>query len=53
MNCMICANGLKASPDALVLCEYKEGMVHRGCCTAKCSWDGTPCVHGVAFYEKK
>jgi hypothetical protein len=52
-GCKICSNNFQHSPDSLVLCNHKDGLVHMGCCTAKCSWDGAPCQNGVAIYSKK
>lgn len=52
-SCKICTNEFHASPDELVLCEYKTGMVHMGCCVALCSQDGKPCGHCKAIYAKK
>ncbi|MFH0876395.1 MAG: hypothetical protein V1859_10740 [archaeon] len=51
-NCNICSNAFTGSPDQLVLCEHKDGMVHKGCCTSLCSMDGKPCKHGIAMYSK-
>jgi hypothetical protein len=52
-SCKICSNNFQDSPDKLVLCEYKEGFVHLGCCTDRCSIDGKPCVHCVAQFTKE
>jgi hypothetical protein len=52
-NCKICTGDFKTSPDELVLCDHHDGMAHLGCCCYRCSMDGKPCVHGVAFYAKK
>jgi hypothetical protein len=51
-NCKICSNNFYASPDKLVVCDHKGGMVHLGCCTDLCSMDRKPCVHGKAIYAK-
>lgn len=52
-QCKICVNNFQDSPDELILCEHKDGMVHHGCCCARCSMDGKPCKHCKAVYSKK
>jgi len=52
MNCNICSGNFQDSPDELVLCQHKQGMVHLGCCVSLCSADGKPCRHSLAIYEK-
>ena len=52
-NCKICSNPFKDSPDDVVLCDFKEGPVHYGCCVALCSQQGAPCVHAQGVYGKK
>lgn len=51
-SCKICSNNFQCSPDTLVLCDHKGGMVHTGCCVGKCSQDHKPCVHSVSRYAK-
>ncbi|MBD3163904.1 hypothetical protein GF323_01780 [Candidatus Woesearchaeota archaeon] len=51
-NCKICGSNFQDSPDEIVLCANKEGMVHLGCCASICSWDGKPCEHAKSIYEK-
>jgi hypothetical protein len=52
-NCKICSGSFADSPDKLVLCEHKTGLVHLGCCTNKCSQDHKPCIHCKAIYGKE
>jgi len=52
INCMICNGQFDASPDSIVLCEYKAGFVHMGCCIDKCSMSRSPCVNAKAIYNK-
>jgi hypothetical protein len=51
-NCMICTSNFQDSPDDLILCEHKDGIVHLGCCVNRCSMDHNPCVHCKAEYSK-
>jgi hypothetical protein len=51
-SCKICSNNFQESPDKILMCRHKEGMVHYGCCVAKCSMDGKPCMHKMAMYSK-
>ena len=32
VNCKLCKGEFKESPDAVILCDFKEGPVHLGCC---------------------
>ena len=52
MKCVICTNHIEHSPDRMVVCEHKQGAVHYGCCTHRCSQNGKPCVHCKAIYDK-
>lgn len=49
-KCKVCSNVFNDSPDNLILCKHHDGLVHRGCCTDKCSWDGKPCEHCIKEY---
>jgi hypothetical protein len=51
-TCKICDGNFQDSPDELVLCEHKGGMVHLGCCVSLCSGDGRPCENCKAMYSK-
>jgi hypothetical protein len=50
--CKICNNAFNAGKDGLVLCEFKEGFAHLGCCTDNCSMDHHPCKHCVNLFER-
>ncbi|MEA2036734.1 MAG: hypothetical protein U9O94_04460 [Nanoarchaeota archaeon] len=52
MQCNICGGEFKGSPDSILLCGEKKGMVHLGCCIDNCSWDKQPCQHAQGVYEK-
>ncbi|MBU1975745.1 MAG: hypothetical protein KKG59_05055 [Nanoarchaeota archaeon] len=52
MQCKICNGDFKSSPDAIVLCEHKDGAVHSGCCINNCSADKKPCEHCLGLYGK-
>ena len=52
ISCNICSGEFKGSPDSIVLCDFKDGMVHLGCCINNCSMDKKPCKHAIAVYEK-
>ncbi|MCK5283276.1 MAG: hypothetical protein KAK00_07750 [Nanoarchaeota archaeon] len=51
-DCKICSGNFADSPDELILCEHKGGLVHLGCCVSLCSGDGKPCQHSKAIYSK-
>lgn len=51
-TCSICTSEFKESPDAVVICEHKQGAVHLGCCIDLCSMDKKPCGHAHGVYEK-
>ena len=50
--CRLCSGHFDNSPDSIVLCNFKNGPVHLGCCINNCSWDNKPCHHALAVYEK-
>ncbi|HZX44822.1 MAG TPA: hypothetical protein VFF28_04020 [Candidatus Nanoarchaeia archaeon] len=50
--CNICNGDFEKSPDSVVLCKFKEGMVHLGCCVNNCSWDRKVCSNASAVYDK-
>ncbi len=50
--CNICDDEFQNSPDSIVLCKFKEGVVHLGCCINNCSMDNKPCEHALAIYDK-
>jgi hypothetical protein len=52
MNCRICSNNFHQSADSIVLCEFKTGFVHLGCCIDNCSMNKKPCGHSLAVYDK-
>jgi len=52
-TCKICKGHFHDSPDELLVCDHKDGFVHKGCCGAHCSYDGKPCNHCKAVYVKK
>ena len=52
VKCKICGGDFKTSPDSIVLCEHKDGVVHLGCCVNNCSMNKAPCKHCVATYDK-
>ena len=51
-KCRICKEGFEKSPDKLIICKFKKGAVHFGCCISKCSMDNQPCEHMIGMYEK-
>ncbi|MFH0978119.1 MAG: hypothetical protein V1837_02335 [Candidatus Woesearchaeota archaeon] len=52
VQCNICNGVFNNSPDSLVLCDFKDGIVHLGCCVDNCSIDKKPCKHAVSVYDK-
>ena len=50
VKCEICTGDFKTSPDKVVLCEHKGGVVHLGCCVHDCSEDNEPCKHSLGVY---
>jgi len=52
VECKICTGDFETSPDNVVLCEHKRGLVHLGCCVYNCSLDKNPCKHAKAKYKK-
>jgi hypothetical protein len=50
-TCKVCSGEFNNSPDNLILCEHHSGIVHRGCCTDRCSLDGKPCKHCIKEYK--
>jgi hypothetical protein len=50
--CNICHGEFKNSPDSIILCGFKDGPVHLGCCIHNCSYDNKPCQHALATYDK-
>lgn len=52
VSCKICNGQFDTSPDSIVLCEHKEGVIHFGCCVNKCSQDGQACKHALGVYNK-
>ena len=53
INCNICSGTFHNSPDKVLMCEHKDGMVHLGCCVSRCSMDGKPCIHQMATFIKE
>jgi hypothetical protein len=53
VNCKICSGEFLSSPDDVVLCEFKEGATHLGCCVHNCSMEGAPCIHAMGTYKKE
>lgn len=51
-GCKICTGTFHNSPDKMLLCKHKDGMVHMGCCTNRCSMDGKPCTNMMAMFSK-
>jgi len=52
-KCKICDREFATSQDdAIILCEYKGGFVHLGCCINNCSLNKEPCKHCKGLYEK-
>jgi hypothetical protein len=51
-TCHICSSVFNDSPDDIILCKYREGIVHYGCCVDLCSLDKKPCANCVAQYKK-
>lgn len=51
--CKICSGDFENSPDQIILCEYKAGFVHLGCCINNCSMDKNPCIHCKSKYTKE
>lgn len=52
VSCNICNSEFQNSPDSIVLCGFKEGVVHLGCCINNCSNDNKPCEHALSIYDK-
>ena len=52
VQCRICCGEFKNSPDSVLICNFREGVVHLGCCIDKCSWSKEPCLHCQAVYQK-
>ncbi|MBR9705799.1 hypothetical protein GOV14_02070 [Candidatus Pacearchaeota archaeon] len=52
VSCNICSGEFQSSPDSVVLCGFKDGLVHLGCCINDCSGDNKPCEHAIAMYDK-
>jgi len=50
--CNICNGEFQNSQDSIILCKFKDGVVHLGCCINNCSMDNKPCEHALATYEK-
>jgi len=50
--CNICSGQFDTSPDSIVLCGYKEGAVHLGCCMYNCSMSREICEHALGKYDK-
>jgi len=52
-TCKICSGVFDNSPDDIILCRFRDGVVHYGCCVGLCSLDNKPCVNCIAQYAKK
>jgi hypothetical protein len=52
VECKICNGQFDTSPDSVILCDYKDSIIHLGCCVNNCSWDKKPCKHALSLYEK-
>ena len=52
IKCKICKGDFKTSLDLIILCEYKGGAVHLGCCINNCSQNKAPCKHSLGMYDK-
>jgi hypothetical protein len=52
ISCRICSGNFDLSPDSIILCKYKEGIVHLGCCVNNCSWNKQPCDNSLGCYDK-
>ncbi|MFH1711040.1 MAG: hypothetical protein ABH840_01895 [Nanoarchaeota archaeon] len=52
VSCNICSGAFQNSPDSVVLCAFKDGVIHLGCCIHNCSQDNRPCKHSLAIYDK-
>jgi len=50
--CKICSGQFDTSPDSIVVCKQKEGVVHLGCCINNCSMDKQICEHALGKYNK-
>lgn len=56
-HCKICSHDTLHSPDQAVLCSWKNGLTHLGCCIEQCSADKqgpATCPHakGVFHYSQ-
>lgn len=52
VKCKICSGQFDTSPDSIILCKYKEGVVHLGCCINNCSMNREICEHALGKYDK-
>ncbi len=52
LECKICSKEFGRIKDKIILCKFKDGIVHQSCCIKHCSVTGKPCRHSMGIFRR-
>ncbi|MBU2100107.1 hypothetical protein KKG83_02855 [Candidatus Micrarchaeota archaeon] len=52
LECVVCGKEFGKVNDKIILCKFKNGIVHQECCIKHCSVDGKPCRHSMGIFRR-